>query len=199
MKRVDWLRFLGVIVVCLLGLATMPLLEAAFTPWARSLSGGATLTGTWVGNYTTPTGARHALWLELSHAMSDDCANCPSIDGQIETCGRAGLNVNYEVWGGVENWSGTRFLLKTREAGDGESELRLGILNGIWEADELRLTMTLVAPGAATTTRWERNEAGEETTTRIDGHPDTLEPIEFSLAPGTKRDFEALCKTGAGP
>jgi hypothetical protein len=60
------------------------------------------------------------------------------------------------------------------------------------------LTTTLVAPGIPTTTRWERSEAGEETTTVIDGHPDTCAPITFSLGRGTLGKFEARCKAG-GP
>ena len=73
-------------------------------------------------------------------------------------------------------------------------EVRLLYLEGKWSGDQVNLTTTLVAPE---TTRWERNETGEEATVVIGGHPDTRTPITFSLERGTFGDFEARCKRGA--
>ena len=94
-----------------------------------------------------------------------------------------------------EDWSGTQFYLKMRETE--ESEVRLLYLEGKWSGDQVNLKTTLVAPGIPTTTRWERNETGEETTAVIGGHPDTRAPIMFSLARGTFGDFEARCNIAA--
>ncbi len=102
---------------------------------------------------------------------------------------------HYEVWGGVENRSGTQFYLKMSETE--ESEVHLLYVEGKWSGDQVNLTTTLVAPGIPTTTRLERNEAGEDTTTVIGGHPDTRAPIAFSLRRGTLGDIEARCKAGA--
>jgi hypothetical protein len=142
---------------------------------------------------TTPTGTKHLVWIEIDHAVGT-CYGCPSIEGRAGTCG-ANETHHYEVWGGVENWSGTKFYLKMRETE--ESEVRLLYLEGRWSGGQVSLTTTLVAPGIPTTTRWERNEAGEETTTVIDGHPDTRAPITFSLERGTLAEFEAGCKLGS--
>lgn len=95
----------------------------------------------------------------------------------------------------VEKWSGTRFYLKTRATE--ESEVRFLYLEGKWNGDQLSLTTTLVAPGIPTTTRSEKSETGDETTTVIDGHPDARAPITFLLERGLVGDFEARCKSGA--
>ncbi len=185
----------GIVAICAVAVALYVLIEAAFSPWARSLTGAATLTGEWLGHMTTPTGAKHLVWLEINHDVpSAECYGCPTIEGRAATCDGAAKIHHYEVWGGVENWSGTQFHLKTRETE--ESEVHLLYLDGKWAGDEISLTTTLVAPGIPQTTHWERNEAGEETTTVIDGHPDTRSPIAFSLGRGTLRDFEARCKAG---
>jgi hypothetical protein len=171
-----------------------PVIDAAVNPWARSLTGGATLTSEWFGPMTTPTGTKHLVWIEIDHAVGS-CIGCPSIEGHARTCSANEIVRHYEVWGGVENWSGTQFHLKMGEVQ--ESEVRLLYLEGKWSGDQINLTTTLVAPGIPTTTRWEGNEAGEETPTVIGGHPDTRAPITLSLRRGTLGDFEARCKAGA--
>ncbi len=168
-------------------------LRVALTPWSLSLTGGPTLTGEWLGYFTTPTGGRHWLWLEIDHPLGDGCYDCPPIEGRVETCDRTGSVVRYSMWGDVENWRGTRVSLKTREEEPAKSEVRLLFLAGEWDGNALRMTTTLVAPGYTTTTHWEKNEAGVETTRTIDGHPDTLAPIKFVLSHGTKDAFEARC------
>jgi hypothetical protein len=171
------------------------LIEAAFTPWARSLSGGPTLTGEWLGEMTTPTGAKQLVWIELDHSVpSSPCFGCSSIDGQAVTCSAAKAH-RYEVLGSTETWDGSLFHLKTSETE--ESEVHLLYLEGKWDRDEISLTTTLVAPNIPQTTRWEKNEAGEETMTVIDGHPDTRAPVTFSMSRGTLHDFEARCNAGS--
>ena len=170
------------------------LIDAAIYPWARSLTGGATLTGEWLGRMTTPTGARHFVWIKIDHAVGS-CIGCPSIEGHAATCGENEKARNYEVWGEVKNWSGRQFYLKMDEPK--ESEVRLLYLEGKWRGDQMNVATTLVAPGTPTTTRWERNEAGEETTILVGGHPDTRAPTTFSLGRGTLGDFETRCRAGA--
>jgi hypothetical protein len=170
------------------------LIDAAAYPWARSLTGGVTLTGEWFGRMTTPIGVKHLVWIEIDHAVGG-CYGCPSIEGRAGTCGENEKVRRYEVWGGVENWSGTQFYLKMGETE--ESEVRLHYLEGKWSGDQVNLTTTLVAPGIPTTTRWKRSETGEETTAVIGGHPDTRAPIKFSLGRGTFGNFEARRKAGA--
>ena len=192
MKTTGAFRFLvALVIACTAGMIIIMLLEAVFTPWARSLKGGATLTGEWVGELIAPTRTKHTVWLEIR--LAADCQNCPRIDGRIATCRDAGHVRQYEAWGDVENWRGTRFLLKTREVNGVETEPRLGILQGNWDGQEVRLTTRLMVPDEATTTRWERNEAGEERTTIVGGNPDARTPIVFSLQRGSHSDFLKSC------
>ena len=184
--------WLGIAAVCAAASVVWILIEAVFTPWARSLTGGPTLTGEWLGQMTTPTGAKHLVWIDLDHSVSSSpCFGCSSIDGRAATCNAANIH-HYDVTGSVENWGGTRFYLQTSEVE--ESEVHLLYLDGKWDGDEIGLTTTLVAPGVPQTTRWERNEAGEETTSVIEGHPDTRAPIAFSMRRGSLGAFEARCK-----
>ena len=171
------------------------LIDAALNPWARSLTDGATLTGEWLGRMTTPTGAKHLIWIEIDHAVAS-CVGCSSIDGRAGTCGANRKVRHYEVRGGeADSWSGRPFYLKMDEAE--ESEVRLLYLEGKWSGDRVNVTTTLVAPDIPTTTQWERNETGDETTTVIGGHPDTRAPIMFSLERGTLGDFEKRCRAAS--
>lgn len=186
--------WLGIAAVCAAATVVWMLIEAAFTPWARSLTGGPTLTGEWLGQMTTPTGAKHHVWIEIDHAVSGSpCFGCSSIDGWAATCNATKVH-RYEVLGSTETWDGSVFHLKTSETE--ESVVHLLYLEGKWDSDKITLTTTLVAPGIPQTTRWEKNEAGEETTTVVDGHPDTRTPIVFSMTRGTRGDFEKRCIAG---
>jgi hypothetical protein len=40
------------------------------------------------------------MWLLISHAMSvGECANCPSIEGDVRTCDAGGAKREYRLWG----------------------------------------------------------------------------------------------------
>jgi hypothetical protein len=186
--------WLGVAAACLITFVAWVLIEAALTPWARSLSGEPTLTGEWLGEMMTPTGVKQLVWIELDHAVSSSpCFGCSSIDGQAATCNATNVH-RYEVLGSTETWDGSLFHLKTSETE--ESVVHLLYLEGKWDGDKITLTTTLVAPGIPQTTRWQKNEAGEETTTVVGGHPDTRAPIVFSMTRATRGDFEARCIAG---
>ncbi|MCE9522828.1 MAG: hypothetical protein K8S25_10405 [Alphaproteobacteria bacterium] len=188
----------GVAAILFVGWGFFVVVDAARYPWARSLTGASTLTGDWSGDFVTPTGTPHLIWLVLGHGLGGGrCTNCATIDGRATTCDRQSKTVNYEIWGDVENWRGTKFWLKARDLGERKSEIVLGPLNGSWEGDELRLTTNLIAPGAPTTTSIEQDESGEEKITTIGGHPDTRAPITFKMARGTEADFVAACKGAA--
>jgi hypothetical protein len=176
--------------ILLFGVLINDLIEAVAAPWARSLSGGSTLTGEWLGEMTTPTGARHLLWLTIRYEPS--CIGCSTMSGEARTCDASGRTRHYEVWGSAENWRGTAFYLKARAIE--KSDVQLEYLEGKWSGEALKLTTTLVAPDIPTTTRWERSKAGVETMTTIGGHPDTLTPITFGLARGKLSEFEARCQ-----
>lgn len=188
----------GIAASLFVGWGFFVVVDAARYPWARSLTGASTLTGDWSGNFVTPTGSPHFIRLVIGHGLGGGrCTNCPTIDGRATSCDRQGKIVNYEIWGDVENWGGTRFWLKARDVGERKSEIVLGPLNGIWEGDELRLTTNLIAPGAQTTTSIEQAETGEEKVTTIGGHPDTRAPITFIMRRGAKGNVDAICADAA--
>jgi hypothetical protein len=56
-------------VVCVTAVILIVLIDAAVYPWAHSLTSRATLTGEWFGWMTTPTGAKHFVWIEIDHAV----------------------------------------------------------------------------------------------------------------------------------
>lgn len=169
------------------------LIEAILTPWARSLVGGSTLTGEWQGEMTTPSGATHLVWIEITRPLATArCYSCPSMEGRIATCHAAKVQ-SYEMWGSVEAWGGGAFHLKAREATP--SDVHLVHLDGTWNGgDEIGLTTTLVAPEVPPTMRSDVNDAGEIVESVIGGHPDTRAPIRFTLTRGSQGDFEARCK-----
>jgi hypothetical protein len=169
-------------------------LEALFSPWARSFTGGPTLTGEWVGEMTTASGRRLQMWLLIRHTMHGKCANCPSIEGEVRTCEAGGASRAYRLWGNVENWRGTAFLLKTLDEQEHADKLTLGMLNGRWSDDTLELTTRLRVPGESTTMRWEKDAAGHETTRIIGGDPDTHDPVRWSMKRGSEREFRGRCR-----
>jgi hypothetical protein len=170
-------------------------LEALFSPWARSLIGGPTLTGEWVGEMTTASGRRLQMWLLVEHRMpTGKCANCPRIEGKVRTCEVAGEKREYRLSGNVENWRGTAFRLQTLDEQEHARKLTLGTLNGRWSGDTLELTTELRVPGESTTIRWERDAAGQETTRIIGGDPDTHDPVEWRMERGSEREFRRWCR-----
>lgn len=170
-------------------------LEALFTPWARSLTGAPTLTGEWVGEMTTASGRKLHMWLLIEHATSAKaCMNCPRIEGEVRTCETGGAKRVYRMWGNVENWRGTVFLLKTLDEQEHARKLTLGTLNGRWSGDTLDLTTELRVPGEITTMRWERDAAGNETTRVIGGDPDTHNPVQWRMSRGSEREFRSRCR-----
>jgi hypothetical protein len=172
------------------------LLEAILAPWARSLVGDSTLTGEWQGEMTLPTGTTHLVWIAITRPLTTgSCYNCPSMEGRIATCHTAKIR-DYDMWGSALTWGGETFELKAREAERGE--VRLLQLDGTWDgADEIKLTTTLVAPDVPRTLRSEIGPDGQIVESVIGGHPDTRAPITFSMARGTRRDFETRCRAGS--
>jgi len=195
-KKVSRARFVALlgglvalVVVIYLGL------EALFTPWARSLTAGPTLTGEWVGEMTTASGRRLETWLLITHPLpTGKCSNCPRIEGEARTCEAGGEKRQYRMWGNVENWRGTEFLLKTLEEPPQQGKLTLGYLNGRWSGDTLDLTTELRVPGQTITMRSEKDAAGNETTRVIGGDPDTRAPVHWRMTRGSEREFRGRCR-----
>jgi hypothetical protein len=162
-------------VLLLLGWGSLVAMQAVFHPWSRSLIGGPTLTGAWLGELVTPTGKKQLVWFEIEPPYRV-CANCPTLSGEASTCDRRGPALRHWLSGRVANWRGTQFTLKLTEFEEGASALRLAFLEGSWHGDRLDLTTTLIARGQP-----------------IGTHPDTRMPIAFAMHRATQGEFEAAC------
>lgn len=172
-----------VVVLTLFALAIwagFAVLDAALSPWARSLTGGATLTGRWQGSTRTASGRDMPMQLALTHPSRGRCNNCPTLEGEALVCERGHAARRYRISGHVREWSGARFEFKV-EPLQARAAIELGHVDGAWTGDQLTLTTTLVEPGAATTTRLEVDTKGRETLTVIGGHVDTRTPLVFVM------------------
>lgn len=178
--------------VAFIGFGLLMLLEAALTPWARSLTGDPVLVGEWYGEMQTPTGGRQVVHVTIE-SPSYGCDNCPDITGTAQSCDGQGDLQKYEIWGDPENWRGTKFQVKTRKVEDRPLALRLGDITGEWDENTLLLTTTLRSDTYNYSIRTERDETGKETTTMVGAHPNTLSPVTFTLGRGGEQDFLAVC------
>lgn len=179
-------------VLLLIGWGVLVGLQASFYPWGRSLSGAPTLTGRWLGELVTPTGARQVVWLDMALPYRS-CANCPKIDGEASVCDGRGPVLQHSLSGNVADRSGKQFTLRLTEQKEGAAALRIAFIDGRWSGDRLDLTTTLVVPGQPITMRVEKDAAGRETTTVVGGHPDTRAPVTFAMHRATPAEFAAAC------
>lgn len=192
-RRLSFPRLVAVMsVLILLGWGALVGLQALFYPWGRSLGGGPTLTGRWLGELVTPTDTRQVVWLDMVLPYQS-CANCPKIDGEASVCDGRGSVLQHSLSGNVADRSGEQFTLRLTERKEGAAALRLTFIDGRWSGDRLDLTTTLIAPGQPTTMRIEKDAAGREMTTVVGGHPDTRAPITFTMRRATPAEFAAAC------
>src|SRR5437870_2119921 len=104
---------LAVIVVVFWAL-TVGLDALLVAPWGYPLFGRPTLAGHWVGTFTTPSGIRFALYLEIERArdegggaMSDEVSGTELISGRAHWCDDRGRRLeNTPVQGSVPSYSG---------------------------------------------------------------------------------------------
>jgi hypothetical protein len=135
------------------------LLDLAVRPWAFSLTGGPTLTGTWAGELQlAPDDVRTvSLHLKKDRNINRRGGNAQrsDIEGTAAICDATGAPVHFTVDGDPEGRSGSRFWL---ELSPGRLEpgthVSFGRIDGVWDGDTLRLhakpeTIQISADGAA--------------------------------------------------
>ena len=166
---------LVIVAILLFGPFVRDSVDSVFNPWAHSWRGGPTLTGTWVGSVSPPSGRQSALFLDLRRAEKggrgfgySTCRTCPRIKGGALVCDGESAQA-YEVWGGPDTWGGERFHLKASTPGRGEPAWpRLGYMTGEWAGDALSVTTTLE-------------------------HGDSAQ-VRFEMRRGSEADFMAVCR-----
>lgn len=164
-------------------------------PWAHSINGRPTLTGTWTGEFTSPSGVHFAVLLDLrrTRLASGNYYNekgvGPRIDGLAQWCdnqGRRGDNIR--IGGNVppklsigyrDSVEGVHLFLEIKEPAPAGP--LINEFNGSWHTDTLTLTPTFIVSDGKV---------------RIvpDNDPDLTETISVTLKKGDQSTFDALCQ-----
>ncbi len=158
-------------------------------PWAHSLSGQPTLTGTWTGEFTTSNGVQFALYLSIGRARRpsgnyDTQRSLGAIlDGQAAWCDNSGRHVeNVPISGSVPTFSGfggtaDKIHIALILTGQTMAGLWPDELDGKWAGDTLTLQPHLA--------NWD----GDNTVATVD---ETAEPV--LMTKGDQETYQSLCK-----
>jgi hypothetical protein len=182
-------RLLGLVIVAV-ALALMAIgFDALESPWAYDFFGTRpTLTGEWVGEFTTPSGLHGVAYLDLTHSLPVRNTNGTSglgstrwVDGTAESCFSASTVQNYEVYG-RPNTDASDVPLAFRGkppfiVGDALQDLR-----GAWLGNTLKLSDGLTRfTDTRGSTIYNPNELDQKLPTTITFHK------------GSAKDFAAAC------
>jgi len=161
-------------------------------PWGYSLFGRPSLAGHWVGTFTTPSGIRFALYLELERAkdeggapVSDDALG-ELIEGRGSWCDDHGRRLeNTELHGSVPPYSGMdgsidRLTLQLEAGKTPPLGLLPTQLDGQWQGDSL-----ILQPGFSFWT----GAAFQASTS----NQDQTRPLTITLHIGEAAEFRAAC------
>lgn len=122
----------------------IPLLDAlVFNPWALSVTGKPTLTGTWSGTLQAGDGDQRSMSLVIGHVVPRErCSGDCYMKGTVRLCRGGTLEREFTITGGSDTWSGEAFHVDLHsDRNYREGELRLGRLQGAWDrADAIRFT-----------------------------------------------------------
>ena len=88
--------------VAVAGLAVLTGAEALFFPWARSFTGGQTLTGEWYGEFAAPAFGVQRVYVEVEGHLASRCVQCRRIEGRARICDSRGRVRDFDVTGDYE-------------------------------------------------------------------------------------------------
>jgi hypothetical protein len=157
-------------------------LHWALKPWAVALPGKPALAGYWTGTVSFAPGDERRIVLHIVGEPPGRGRGGPDIDGAAKVCG-ATQNTRYEVWGGPDNYAGTRFTLRTRSSTDGPGRYLNGLTNGEWDGQHLLTVQTTLTTREA--------DGSSRSVTGTDQPPDP--PLRFQLHRGSEAEFTAAC------
>lgn len=196
-SRKKGIGFFGCVIGFLILLGAVYIISTVFTeswdlleaPWAHSISGQPTLTGTWTGEFTSSSGIHFALYLVIGRARRQDGryntqrAIGAIIDGQAQWCDNSGRHVeNIPISGSVPAFTGfnataNKVHIALMLTGQTVAGLWPDELDGKWKSDTLTLTPNLAD--------WD----GNNTVSTVD---ETAEPI--TMRKGDQNAYQELCK-----
>jgi hypothetical protein len=160
----------------------------ALYPWAYSISFGATLPGTWMGELTPAVGSRHIVLIQL---QSDIGEGGDDLAGKVTLCGQRDQSHEFGLNGRTRNWRGTAFEMTSflTERRDGRG-VQIASAEGNWDGrDEIRVNAHL---------RLFRIEnGGSISSTARPPEQATLEdtPVAFTLRRSSAQAFTAACRS----
>ncbi|MGH3388659.1 MAG: hypothetical protein ACRDOO_07260 [Actinomadura sp.] len=165
-RRYFWLVF-GLLIAVAFALPYG--LHALRHPWAISLTGQPTLTGSWYGEVPFAPGDERQVVVKLrSEPPIGPCRNCSPIDGELTVCTK-GRPLSYRFIGDVGDRSARRFSLSAIPGDPPGRYLRW--LEGEWaHGDQIGITATLVVKDADRAIRSEHQPA---------------QPVRFTMRRGT--------------
>ena len=164
-------------------------------PWAHSLSGQPTLTGSWTGEFTSPSGVQFALYLVIGRARrSDGRYNTQRtigaiVNGQARWCDNSGRHVeNVPISGSVPAFTGfnataNKVHIALMLTGQTVAGLWPDELDGKWNGDTLTLHPNLA--------NWD----GNNTVSTVD---ESTELLTITMKKGDLNTYEDLCKELSG-
>jgi hypothetical protein len=137
-------------------------------PWAYGK--GPLLTGVWVGQFQTPSGALGAMELHVARSMQTHGRGSQPNRARIQVGARVcspAFGVKYIQLVGTANTKGDTILLKASVDDRRSAAIGMGAMHGTWMGDSLQVTTTLTTP---------KNKNGPDTTTVVLTHqrPDTF-------------------------
>lgn len=183
---------LGVILVIALGLVALQAFElggdALTAPWAYAIFGYPTLTGHWAGTFTTTSGIKFALYLQLERATasSSEAQAIEYINGRADWCDNQGRHMeNVTLSGNVPSFSGYAGSAdKVSIHLDEGSSPPLGLLpnnfHGKWDGD----TLTFISDFSYNTGNGFQYS---------DSNPDQSHPVTLSLKRAEIETFRSAC------
>jgi hypothetical protein len=161
-------------------------------PWAHPLFGRPILTGSWTGEFTSPTGIKFALYLDLERAKRPDGRYDTErslgaiLTGQAQWCDNQGRHAeDIPLGGSAPSFAGFNgSLAGLHLALDRASHPQVGLMpdefDGSWQTDTLTLTPTFLV--------WDGSDYVISSS-----NPDLTQPITIVLKRGDQNAFKALC------
>lgn len=162
-------------------------------PWGYPLLGRPTLAGHWVSTFTTPSGIRFALYLEIARALdegggtlSDENHGTELISGRAHWCDDRGRHLeNMPVQGSVPSYSGydgsaERVVILIETGKSPPVGLLPSHFEGQWRTDTLRLKPDF--------SFWTGSAFQSSSS-----NPDQTQPMTVVLHKGEVAEFRAAC------
>ncbi len=175
------------VIVLVLGTLTYTFFDALESPWAYSFFGARpTLVGEWTGAFTTPSGMRGVVHIDLQHPYHQPSGNGSDtrwLEGTGASCIGSSAVQSYETFG-RPNTLGTDVPLEFRQQAPYVLGYIIQSMRGSWSGDTLTLSGNL------------GHILDTANTTIVSGSDiNQIRSVTITFRKGSMSDFQAACKT----